>query len=203
MIWWSDMDIRKKAGFTVFVLLVLFAILYFLINWIDEKPVSLSDEGDLTYISDEDYFVDQTYVQYLFDNITDATAQYICDMSEEIINSANSDGSALPAEYKDVIEESVYIDLDLSTQFYNLNDLKSEDSSKAENAEEIYEINIVNISLSKEKCIVDYQFLYMLRDKNSGEKYSIASNFESGPLCRLYFEKLNNKWRVIHFYMPI
>ncbi len=197
------MDIRKKVVFSVFILIVLFAILHFLINWVDEKTVSLSDEGTVTYISDEDYFADQTYVQYSFDNITDATAQYICDLSEELINSANSDNNTLPAEYKDVIEESIYINLDLSTQFYNLNDLKSEDLSKAENTEGTYEINIVNISLSKDKCIVGYEFLYMLRDKDSGEKYSVASNFESGPLCRLYFEKQDDKWRVIHFYMPV
>lgn len=196
-------DTQKKVIKRILILLVLLAILCFLINRVDKKPSKSNNQGVRTYISDEDFFTDQEYAQYSFDSITDDTAQYICDLSQEIIDSANSETNTFPAEYKDIIDESIYSDLDLRTQFYSLNDLEGENSSQAENAEETYEINMVSISLSKDKCVVDYEFAYALRDKISGKAYSSASNFESGPLCRLYFEKQNDKWRVTNFYMPV
>lgn len=196
-------DTQKKVIKRILILLVLLAILCFLINRVDKKPSKSSNQGARTYISDESFFADEKYTRYSSDSITDDTAQYICDLSQEIIDSANSETNTFPAEYKDMIDESIYTDLDLRTQFYSLNDLESENSSQAENAEETYEINMVSISLSKDKCVVDYEFAYVLRDKTSGKVYSSASNFESGPLCRLYFEKQNDKWRVTNFYMPV
>lgn len=69
------MYIRKKVVFTVFILIVLFAILHFLIDWVDEKPVSLSDEGALTYISAADLNSDNVI------NVSD-----LCIMKRKLLN---------------------------------------------------------------------------------------------------------------------